>query len=201
MLQGSWQRAVASDTLGPFREKDGVAWRALENGGGGAMRGIFRFPLVTVAILVAALVGGHPNEAWAPKPEADSGEVIRVGAVISFGDNVVGAGALLFAVPIGKRLIIEHVSILMRLPPGQLPIPSIDINGPSGGEIHVFTLTPTFLGLGTDGRDIWTVGQQVQMHADQGMNVVADLNRSGGTFEAVPNAAGFKVLGRLVNAP
>jgi hypothetical protein len=162
MLQGSWQRAVASDTLGPFREKDGVAWRALENGGGGAMRGIFRFPLVTVAILVAALVGGHPNEAWAPK---------------------------------------QHVSILMRLPPGQLPIPSIDINGPSGGEIHVFTLTPTFLGLGTDGRDIWTVGQQVQMHADQGMNVVADLNRSGGTFEAVPNAAGFKVLGRLVNAP
>jgi hypothetical protein len=116
----------------------------------------------------------------------------------AWNDGAQQAGDTITTVPIGKRLVLEYVSVRGAVLTGQKMLaPGITLT--TGGSVvsHYLT-TSAFQGVLT-GRDVYVSSQEVRLYADQGTEV------SGFAYRDSPTGNGanvtFTISGYLVDMP
>ena len=97
-----------------------------------------------------------------------------------------------FTVPGGKRLVIEHVSILSAVPPGQkvLLIMNTQVEGQPADHFLLADFQGSF-----GGTDRFFVSQPIRVYADPGTSVVIRTERTstGGNASYAATVSGFLV--------
>jgi len=129
------------------------------------------------------------NPAWHPFAAQQFG---------SWNDGAQQAGDTITTVPIGKRLVIEYVSVKGAVLTGQKMLaPGITLT--TGGVVvsHYLT-TSAFQGVLT-GRDIYVSSQEVRLFADQGTEVFGFAFRDSSTGNG--GNVTFTISGYLVDMP
>lgn len=111
-------------------------------------------------------------------------------------DQSIGC-AVNIGVPLGKRLVIEYVSMLAIMPVGQ--VASFNVETTIGGVSvqHQLPLSPPAIGPFNTGPRA-SVGQQVRLYGDPGTTFSLDATRSASVGEATFK---FSISGHLVNVP
>jgi hypothetical protein len=101
------------------------------------------------------------------------------------------------AVPAGKRLVLEYVSLLARLPAGQVVAFDIETTVNDAPVVHRLPFSPPAIDMFNTGSQT-SIGQQVRLYADPGTTFSINANRA-------PSAGGatfiFSISGYLVNIP
>jgi len=76
------------------------------------------------------------------------------------------------ALPAGKRIVVDYVSVRATLPSGQKLLRA-DVSTTVAGNTQPYAVVPTFTGTDTSGNDVYVAGQQVTLYDDpnNGLNV------------------------------
>ena len=108
------------------------------------------------------------------------------------------------SVPAGKRLVVEHVSVLCNLPSGQRIINAhIDGRTPDGNlTVLQHYLTMTFMGVlqasAIPDRDYFAASQPIRMYLNPGAQIVSRFQRSNAVGIG---QCGFQLSGHLIPFP
>jgi hypothetical protein len=154
------------------------------------------------AVIVAVLIVGWPGTAQTPtvKPvitrDVDNGDraelYLRDVTVLQF-DGLRASDECLDAVPAGKRLIIEHITARVRVPPGQSVYTGLKIGG-----IRFGTLIPLVSQGTIDGTQMLVSSTPARLRIGAGDRGCLLLARD----VAVGQATGlFNVSGYMIDAP
>ena len=108
-----------------------------------------------------------------------------------------GFGNCTFAVPAGKRLVIEYASIDGQAPSGQSMSAGISTVGPSGLNYHV-PMTPIGASI-SPGFDAFIAGQAVKFYADPGTTVTCVATRN--SVVGITSGIQFTFSGYLIDVP
>jgi hypothetical protein len=101
-----------------------------------------------------------------------------------------------FSVPVGKRLVVEHVSVLTVVPSGQVVIVRV---GPPGGNIFQHRLVLSPIGAFGGGLDWFVASQPIRMYVNGAVQALfVEVMRNSGTGYGSIEAS---VSGYLVDAP
>ncbi len=131
-----------------------------------------------VATLVLMLVSAGQTAAQ-PQPVIDREFAARNAVQHLFSGSIPPfrncGNAIAYTVPTGKRLVIEQVSVSLRLPSGEFAFSLVVATSLGGGTI-AHSLLPTK--LGTFGSlEFFTASQPVRIYADPGTDVIAEACR------------------------
>ena len=91
-------------------------------------------------------------------------------ANLSIGDD--SASLIVATIPMGKRLVIEHVSVGLSLDAGAHAICDLVVTG-GGTNIHRLVVVPQGL---FSSIEVFTVSQQITMFAESGQEVAVECN-------------------------
>jgi len=109
--------------------------------------------------------------------------------------NAESSWAEFVAVPIGKRLVIEYVSVFIALPAGQKPtLVGVATTLNQIGAGHSFGAM--FLAADIVGRDVFNISQQTRLYSDPGassVNFFVERNASSGEAEIFFSVSGYLV--------
>lgn len=153
-----------------------------------------------VALAAGARVQIDPAGGPVATHAVDADQLVHLGVNLDIPDRNVGGAAELYQVPAGKRLTIEHISAHAVLAIGETALLLLQVNIPGESGLRAYYFPTTAADNGFGGR-IWVVGQETHMSFDAGTSIAALVLRQGGGNEAVPSAAQFEVIGRLVAEP
>ena len=145
---------------------------------------------------VQATAGITPNQLVLVR-DVDNPALQPVQANASCNSNSVDSCEVtIFTVPLGKRLVIEYVSMGATIPPSQGATLTIDTFAGGAEATHLFPLSPPAVPILGTTRTF--LGQQVRIYADPGKTVLVQALRTStagnATFE-------FSISGYLVNLP
>lgn len=115
--------------------------------------------------------------------------------LMAIPDGAIGVDEVLFEVPIGKRLVIEHVDAFLILPEGQGGV-AVNVTSQVEGESVQFSF-PLVQTAGFGGVDRFAVAQQTKLYAEAESSVTIELVRNDIT--AVGNGR-VTLSGYLVDA-
>lgn len=103
---------------------------------------------------------------------------IHIHQEISIPDSAVSRSAAAFPVPAGKRLVVEHISVISNLPAGQTP--RIFVSGVVGG-VTATVVPETHLAASGFGRDQFDGSQEARLYVDHESPLGFAVQRWGGS--------------------
>jgi hypothetical protein len=174
---------------------------------------LIRSAATGVAVLVAVVVLGFPQAAYAPPPansvtvintpaqpvpitggvsinETFPQEPFHATAEIPLPAGLLG-GETVIVVPSGKRLVVEHVSINMNLLTGQAGFASVSVSNSGPIFRHFLFLTPTTCCSGAQQHHVG--GQAMRLYADQFVFFAVRRTTNDGPGLAQVSVSGYLV--------